>query len=259
MEINPMAKAAPKTANVVNFFDTTNAKTNKGSGRKKDVREVAIKGLRDYKAFRRMRAVMLAIETQMKDQLDAAISAEFRRTGCGAKLRPDNFVGTDGQQTGSCQLRAKSFGVYGMSNDTVDEIESAGLGDLIATETKFEIDAADLTDELKAQIVAKLSEIPGISPTLFKPVVKRTLRQDALDRLFADYHDEPTFVEQALPLMGTLAIRCDYNKDDDDIAQDSAIVARYIGDADAGDLIKQAAREPEKVLNPTPKKVKKAA
>lgn len=258
-----MARSAPPkkpATNVIDFFSTANAKTKSGTSRKKDTREVAIKNLRAKKAVRRIRAAMTAIEESLDNQIKAAMAQEFQTTGCAQKRRPETFTGTDGTQAANCQLRARSFGVYGMDDETVTEFEAQGLGDYIVTTTKFEIDAADLTDELKAQIVAKLSEIPGISAALFKPVIKRTLVPDALDRLFVENHDRPDFIAQTMTMLGTLSTRVDYNKEDDNLAEDSAIVASLLNPDDPlmGDIVRQAVKDPEKALNPSRSR-KKAA
>lgn len=256
----PAKKPAPAT-NIINFFDTAKAQSRTGGSRKKDIRTVVIENLRAKKAVRRVRAAMTAIEENLDNKIKGAMALEFKTTGCSDKKRPDNFIGTDGDQSANCQLRARSFGVYGMDDETAAEIEAAGLGDYIVTTTKFEIDAADLTDELKQQIMLKLSEIPGITAGLFKPVLKRSLISNALDRLFVEHHAKPDFIEQALTMLGTLATRVDYNKEDDNLAEDSTIVATLLNPADPimGDIIRQAVKDPEKALDSSRSRKKKAA
>lgn len=256
----PPAKKPTPTTNIINFFDTSKAQSKNAGSRKKDSRTVVIQNLRAKKAVRRVRAAMTAIEDDLDNKIKAAMTAEFKATGCADKKRPDNFTGTDGNQSANCQLRARSFGVYGMDDETAAEIEALGLGDYIVTSTKFEIDADDLSDELKHQIIAKLSEIPGITADLFKPVIKRSLISNALDRLFVEHYAKPDFIEQGLAMFGTLATRVDYNKEDDSLGEDSAIVASLLNPEDPAmaDIVRQAVKDPEKALNPRSSR-KKAA
>jgi hypothetical protein len=248
--------------NVVSFFGGAIVKTSSPK-KGKTLRETPIAGLRNLRACKRLRAVIYAVETNLDEQIKLAMAKEFNSEGCRSGRRPDNFTGTDEEQEGNCQLRARSFGPYGMSEDVAAELTSMGLGEVVETKDTFQFNDDVLTPEMmqaidEALAKAKYRDADGTMrplpvATLIQRVVKRSLASTAIDTLFASKRDDPKFVAAALPLISTLAIRCDYDKADDNVQPDAERVAKLLADPTYSDLVRQGATEPEKVLNPRKK------
>jgi len=190
---------------------------------------------------------------------------EFARAGCAKRGRPDNFTGTDEGQHGNCQLRVRTFGAYGVAEDAAFDImemaERADIAESLIIETEtFEFNADVLADAtLRTAIEKALSDIRGLPSNVITKTVKRSLHPDAIQHLFAAQYQAPEFIEESLELVGNLAIRCDYDRTDTNIAPDIDRVAKLFADSKFGDLAKSAAANPEEVLNPPRKPTKRKA
>jgi len=229
-------------------------KVTKRSGGKKagDKTEVPIAGLRDLKACRRLRAVILGLEERLDGDAKRAMKEYFVPAGCETKVKPDNFTGVDDGQTGSCQYRARNFGVYGMNDDTAEQITEIGLGALVQTRTVYEIESWVFDDpKVKKAIEQALSRVENAQEAV-EMRAKRTLVPGAIEWLFANKGDEPEFVEAALDLLSTPSISIRYDKTDDNIGPDADRVAKLLSNPEFATIVTDAAADPGKRLNPTP-------
>ncbi len=246
-----------KTANRISFGS---APVVKRGGSKPATKETAVKGLRDLKACRRLRAVILSLEADIETEAKQTMTSLFVAEGCKTKVRPESFTGVDEGQSANCQLRARSFGPYGVSQDVAAEIDGIGLGYMIEETETFEFNSEVLTPEIQTQIEVALSKIKGLPENLIQRNIKRTLNANAIGTLFATKGNDPQFVQAALPLVSQLAIRVDYNKADLDIGPDVERVAKLMLDPKFAGLVQTATADPDKVLSPRkPGKKDKAA
>lgn len=253
---------AKKAATTLDFFGGATEAKSGSKGRTKDVKDVAILGLRDLKACRRLRGVILAVETEIETNVKEAMIEHFVAEGCEQGRQPANFNGVDrtddGAQSANCQLKLRSYGPNGMSDEAVEEVEAAGLGDLIETKKTFQFNEDALTDDVMATINEALSAVAHRLPAgLLKVGVRRKLKTESIDRLFNRHAAEPAFVQSNLPLLSTLAVRCNYDLSDENIAPDVERVAALLAKPELTDIIHSAAADPEP--SPARKRTKKAA
>jgi len=196
---------------------------------------VPVVGLRDLKALRRLRAAILSIETEIDTAAKAEMLQHFVENGCLHKLRPENFTGSDEGQSANCQLRVRSFGAYGVSEEQAAEIDammaSAGIASVVSESESFEFNPDVLAVEThRAAIEKALASVPGLPADFIQRKVKRSVDAKAMDMLFSAKSDDPAFIETALPLISTLAIRCDYDKADTNLGPDLDRVATLFGE-----------------------------
>ena len=184
--------------------------------RKRKVRKhIAIDGLADLSACRRLRAAILAIEAEIEYGVKEQTMDTFVTAGRVKRGRPDNFVGQDGQIEASCQLRQRSL--YGASDETLTAIKQmakdTGTGDLVTETEVYQFDPDVLRNVATRKAIEKaLASVPDLPANV---IVKRKIHEldpDAIGKLFvAKWMAEPHEIEASLQLISTLAIRCDYD------------------------------------------------
>jgi hypothetical protein len=254
-----MPKASPKVSSIFGSAETRTRGSGTGTSRVTEAKEVLLKGIRDLKACKRLEAVFHALAEEIGDRIKTGPMATiFIDKGCASKLKPESFDATDEGQIANCQIRLRSFGSNGMDDNVYAEFEAAGLDNLVEEKATFSFDQEKLTPHLMAQIDVALSKI-DLPEGLLIRTVRRTLNKNAIASVFAEHHDDRPFVETALKLVATPAIRCNYDKTDTDLTSDIERVTTLLQDSVFSDTIKKAASDPNGALDPRKASPKKKA
>ena len=212
------------------FGDAKTLKTASAKAKKPATPEIEIDGLEDVAALdaaiKSLTALKKAKEAGVKE---GPMTAYFVSTGAAAKARPQNFRGTDGSATASCELRIRSS-TSPLTDDEEGLMVAKGLPveEVVEVAATYVINPAYLEDEvLLGKVEAALKKVSGIPQDFImrqEGKSKKIVGEKALDELFAN-HSEAAIAD-LLPLVGVLAIKPTLA--DDDIMKAMDIVQRVI-------------------------------
>ncbi len=200
MSLFAKAKAAP----------TTTVK----AAKKADKVSLALEGMQDYAALKAVEKAIKAVSGTIEQSLKAQMSVHFAQMGMKIGRRPENFEGTEGVATGSCQLKVRtSASVLTVEEQSLLETHKIPVSILDSVTETFIINPAyaDTTDARNADLMKRVEKalegVKGLPEDFIQhqSVKKVCADENSLNAVFA--LKDPAVVAELLPIVATLAIR----------------------------------------------------
>ena len=178
--------------------------------KKTDKIQIELPGIADLAAVDALIKQLTAVKATLDADVKSQMTIEFIRMGAATKVRPENFEGTDGLASASCELRARAS-TSPLSNADAAMLEEAG----IPVETiETTVDAFILNPQFTndADVLGKmeraLKKVAGLPVDLFlkqEGVSKKIVGKSAIDTLFASGDIEK--IAKLLPHVSVPAIK----------------------------------------------------
>ncbi len=231
------------------FADAPIAPTPKKKGGKQ-ARTVKMPGLRNLNEVTKAVAVLMAVRETLVAEIKEKMISEFIQTGVATKQRPDNFVGEDGDETASCQLRKRSSA----SSLSPEEIEickkhNIPLDTNVSQSETFIFNSAYLSDtKLMAKIEAALSKVPGLPADLImkQPEISKTFTNDqSLDKMFMLGESA---VQELIGILGVTAITPRFSEESDMVGIMTRVWHMVGASASLRDVARNAAANPISII-----------
>lgn len=173
-----------------------------------------IDGLEMYALLDATEKSIKTLKETYRSVVDPQVTDEFVATGMLIKRQPDNFEGTDGAATASCEIRKRSS-ASGLDAAELAACKEHGISTerAVSTPEAFIFNPAYMNDSALMERISKaISGIKGIPADLIlkqEETFKNVTTEKSIDEVFA-LGDEK-LVRQLLPIVSTPALKPKYS------------------------------------------------
>ena len=188
--------------------------TTKKVAKKDDKAVYGLEGMEDFAAIKAVEKALKAVSGTIEQSLKSQMAVKFAEMGMKIARRPDNFKGTEGLASASCELRCRSnASVLTVEEQSLLEEHNIPVVTLDTVVETFIINPAyaDLTDPANKALLDKVSKalqgVKGLPEDFLQHQSQKKVCADE-QSLNADFAiKDPAVVAELLPVVSTLAIK----------------------------------------------------
>lgn len=217
-----------------------------GSG----LKHIPLAGVQNYAILRKVEAMIKASRMLLEANIKDAASTMCVDFGIALKKKPDNFVGTENDDTATCVFAKRSSASVLTAEEQALLTEYKVPFTTDTTPDTFSIPDKYVADPVwRAKIVAALNTIPDCPTDILERTPgfdKVTINEKTIDAIFQ--HNDKDTVSQLLPVVTSLRVRTKSNMTAD-ILTLLAKAGQVLGLPQMAEVMTAAANDPDSVLN----------